>query len=911
MTRRDAGDPHRLPPVIEATIRAVLDAAELDLTDGREEVERELRHHFEDGLGSGASAEELVRRFGDPEQAGRRIAQTRPRAAARGRGEIPGPWGSLDAWRGEMARAVRRLARSPGFSFVVVATLALGVGANTGIFTVLDAVLLEDLPYPEPDRLVRVFERSREDGTDFEYLRAPVVAEYRTWDEIFEEVASLYTYRETGADLTDGDRPVRVNLLRVSAGYFETLGIAPARGRVFLEEESTGPGEAATTRDLQARVVVVSHDLWRDHFGGDEDILGRTIRLDDESYEVVGVMPARMRDPFGAQAQLWMPQDLRPGGSNSFGNFYLSAVARLRSGITLEQARERGAALQEQWAAVEPEVADWTLELIPLHDDIVGDTRARMIWILAAAGILVLLTACLNVANLLVARGLRLDRPLALQSALGTGRSRLMASILAENGLLATAGGLAGLGVAWMSLEGLTLVAPAALPGIADVSMGPRAFVFALLVTVAALLLFGLAPALRLSRTAPADVLRAGDRSSTARRGSKRLRDGLVVAQVAVALVLVTGAALLSRSFSALTEVPLGIDSDGVLTFEVHLPDARYPEGEARHAFHRRFHERLRSLPQVESVGAISWLPVRGRYHTWGIQRPSEAESPDDPGSWRSSDVRVIAGDYFEALGIELVRGRAPREVDPAGEDVVWINETLAADVFGEVEPLEERISVNGDPRRIVGIVEDVPHDTRGETSRKLYLMHAQYHSNRNWAMTQVVRARPGTADALDPIRRVVSSLDGQLVVHRPRALGDILSDERAQDRFATSLMAAFAFLALALAVLGTYGLLSGSVSARTREIGIRMALGADGGSIRHMVLRYAAVITATGVVLGLAGAWLASGVLEVLLFGVEATSPWAYAPSVLLFLWVGVAAAWVPARRATRVDTVRVLTAD
>ena len=577
---------------------------------------------------------------------------------------------SMFEWKSELVRALRRLRRAPGFAFVVIATLGLGVGANTGIFTVLNAVLLEDLPYAEPERLVRVYEAHVETPQGDWFLRSPMAVEYREWGEVFESFATLYTYRELGADLTDGDRPQRVTLLRVSAGYFETLGSPPLLGRTFHEEESYGPGESEGSSDLIAPVVIISHGLWTRQFGADEAIVGRTIRLDDAPFEVVGVMPARFVDPFGSPADVWIPQDMRFGGSNSFSNFYLSGVARLRPGITLAQARERSRTLAEAFGEREGDAAGYFPNIVHLHDDIVGGTRARMLWILAVAGILVLFTACLNVANLLLARGLSLDRPLALQSALGAGRGRLVTGILAENGILALGGGLAGLGVAWLGLRWLPAIAPDALPRIVDLAMGPRVFGFALAVTVGALLVFGLAPALRLSRTAPADVLRSGDRSATGGRAARRLRDGLVVVQVAAALVLVTGATLLVRSFGALSDVPLAVETEDVLTFEVHLPSARYPEGADRHAFHEQLHARLADLPSVASVGATSWLPVRGRYHIWSLRWPAD-DGNAEPGEWTSSDVRIIAGDYFETMGIDLGQGTGPADVDLEGEPVI------------------------------------------------------------------------------------------------------------------------------------------------------------------------------------------------------------------------------------------------
>lgn len=907
---RPVGERPRLPEEIETVIAEVLDAAGLDLLDGRDEVERELRAHFEDGLAAGTPAAELVGRFGDPLIAGRRIAKTRPRASARNRGESGRWWMSVGEWWAELARAVRRLRRAPGFSVIVILTLGLGVGANTAIFTVLDAVLLDELPYAEPDRLVRVYE-SRVENPVFEgFLRVPIFREYRAWDDVFESLAAIYTYREVGADLTDGDVPRRVTVLRVSAGYFETLGVTPVRGRAFSEEESFGPGESRGSTDLIASVAIISHALWTDHFGGG-DIVGQTMGLDGFSFEIVGVLPQGFLNPFGPQGDVWIPQDVRLGGSNSFQNSYLSAVGRLRDGVTLVAAQERVEVLSVAFGEAEPDAAYAVPRLRTLQDDVVGGTRATMLWILAAAAALVLLTACLNVANLLFARGLGQDRHLALRSALGSGRVRLIAGILTENGLLALLGGLVGLAIGWVGVQGLLILAPAALPLVADLRMGSNVFIFALAVTVAALLLFGLTPALRLSRTAPADVLRSGDRAASVGRTARRLRDALVIVQVAAALVLVAGATLLARSFGALADVPLGVDAAGVLTYEVHLPGTRYGDGTTRHAFHEELQERVRNLPGVEAVGATSWLPVKGRYHEWGIEWDAESGGTSTDAEWHPSDVRVIAGDYFRAMDIEVRRGPSPVDVDYEAESVMWINETLVDEVFADVDPIGQLVGFSGGERRIVGIVEDVAYGARGETSRKLYVPHAQFSDNRNWALIQTVRARGDLAELRNGIRDEIAALDGQLVLYRPESFEGVLAGVRAQDRFATVLMGAFAGLAVLLSLLGTYGVLAGSVAARTREIGIRMALGADAARVRRMVLRYASAITAGGVFLGLVGAWMGSRWIEALLFEVEPTDPVTYASAILVFIGVGLLSGWLPARRATRVDTVQTLSAE
>ena len=899
-----------LPAEIVEVIETVLEAAGLDLVGGRPEVERDLYAHFEDGLDSGVSLQELIDRFGDPVATGTRIARTRPRAEARNRGETGRWWMSPRDWFDETRKALRGLRRIPGFAAIVVLTLTLGIGANTAIFTVLNAVLLQDLPYPEADRIVRIFEARPDDPMGGEYLRALLVGEYRGWEEVFDGVASLYTYRETGADL-EGERPERVNVLRVSAGYFETLGIGLERGRTFTDDESFGPGEAAQRSIPISHSAIISHGLWGRRFGGAEAVIGQSIVLDGTSYEVVGVMPRGFKNPFGTDSDVWLPHDLRLGGSNSYNNWFLSAVARLRDGVTLEQAQERVKTLSLAYAEAQPDLRDAYPRLIPLRENVVGSARATMLWILAAAASLVLLTACLNVANLVFARGLSRDRDLALRSALGSGRGRIIAGILTENGLLALAGGAGGVGLGWVGVKALLKFAPGVVPMVTEIQVGAAVFLFASVVTVGALLLFGLTPALRMSRTAPADVLRSGDRSSTSSRFVRRVRDGLVVVQVGTALALVVGAALFTRSFSSLVDVPLGVDPAGVLTLEVHLPEVRYADGPARDAFHTLFQDRVAALPSVDRVGATSWLPVSGTYHTWGFYWDPENLDGSNNDSWNSTDVRLIAGDYFGAMGIDVVRGESPGEVDLNGELLTWINQTAATEAFGDTDPVGEQIRLAGEARRVAGVVEDIPHDARGNVSSKSYIPHMHHADDRNWALIQAVKTRGDLAEVESQIREVLAGMDGQLVLFQPRSFETLLTGMREQDRFATLLMGAFAGLALLLSLIGTYAVLAGSVTSRTREIGIRMALGANSSTVRNMILRYAARLTLPGIALGLFGAWVGARWIGALLFEVEASDPVAFAATIGIFLAVGFISAWLPARRATRVDTVQTLTAE
>ena len=645
----------QMPAEIHDLIRRVLESTDLPPV-AKQELEEELRAHFEDGLAAGHTGAELIARFGDPGEAGLRIAQARREkrpSLAQAAGTPLHPAGLIR----ETKRALRSLLATPTYALTVVATLALGVGANTAVFTVLDSVLLEPLPYPDADRLVRVYERSDEDGVS-EYLRGLGVLEYREWRDVFESFGVVYTYRETGGDLTEGDAPERVVVSQADAGFFDVMGVEPLLGRTFLPEESLRPGgerESAGGREDVTHVALLSEELWARRFASDPAIVGRPVHLDGESFEVVGVLPASFRTPFGASPDLWIPHDLTPGGYNSWGNHYISGVAKLRDGVTPDAAQDRLDALSAALAEQNPEAGEWRAQLLPLREALVGDSRRTMLLVLAGAVGLVLLSACVNVSNLVFARTLGRAREIAVRSALGAGRPGLVLHLLSESVVLALAGAIAGVGVGWLGVRMLLALAPEALPTLLAPELSLRVFGIGLAVTTAALALFGLAPALRFSGTPPMDAMRQGGRAGTESRRARSARGALVVVQVAAALVLAVGAGLLVRSFSALRQVELGADPENVLTFEVNLPAARYPDGASRQRFHDELERRVSALPGVDAAGATSWLPLNGRYHTWGLSRnPADLE---DDAAWLGADVRMINGDYFEAVGIELLRG--------------------------------------------------------------------------------------------------------------------------------------------------------------------------------------------------------------------------------------------------------------
>ncbi len=905
-----------LPPAIRDVLAAVLTASGLQ-GDARDEVEQDLRDHFEDGIAAGHSPTRLLEQFGDPAIAGANIANAR----AEGRSTRPDRLGALGLnsehtrrssmfdriWL-DVKLAFRALRRAPAFTAVVLTTLALGVGANTAVFSVLDAVLLKPLPYADPGQLVHVQETWGTPAQPYEFMRAPSIHEMREWDEVFTDVAAFYSYRETGADLTGGDRPERVVAILVSAGFFETLGARPALGRTFTEDESFGPGEYGSGDP--AGLAVLSHGLWNRRFGGDPSIVGQTIELDGRAVEVLGVMPQEFVNPFGSAADVWIPQDMRLGGSNGWGNYFLSGVARLRDGLTIETAQARADARVAQVKEAIPDSGDeWGLLMTPLQSHVVGSTRRTMLWLLAAAVGLVLLSACVNVGNLVFARSLDREREVALRGALGAGRRSLVAHLLTENALLAAGGSVLGLGLGMLGVRALLAVAPDALPGIVEPGLSAGVFGFALAAMAASLMTFGLAPTLRLSGVPPATVLRAGGRGGTESLGLRRLRSSLVVAQVAVALVLMVGAGLLVRSFSALRDVPLGVNAEQVYTFEVHLPASRYPEGTDRHAFHEQLQARVAGLPGVEAVGATSWLPLNGRYHVWG--RPLRMEDDAAEQSGWAADVRIVSGDYFKAMGLRLQQGPEPSAIDPAGDNVVWLSKSVADRLFPNEDAIGATIWAANDERQVVGIVDDVAWDSRGSMAPTIYVPHAHYADNRNWALIQTVRTRGDFAALREGIVRELRGLDGDLVVYRPRPFEGFVAVARAQDRFALLLMSAFAVLAMTLAGVGTYGILAGSVAKRSREIGIRMALGADARRVRRSIMQSALVLVAGGVGVGAFLAWTGSRWLTSLLFEVRPGDPLTYGTAVLLLLGLGALASFLPANRATRIDPARTLSDD
>jgi predicted permease len=803
--------------------------------------------------------------------------------------------GRFDDLARSLRHALRSLRRSPGFASIVVLTLAVGIGANTVMFTVVDGILLSPLPYEEPQRLVRLYAASPEyEGTN--YVSGLGFLAYREQTDIFAGLAAAYSYRQMGADLTRGDETRRVVMMPISSGYFDLLGVEPLMGREFLPGEETD----------DAGVVVISHGLWQSAFAGAADVLGKDIDVEGEPHTVVGVMPAGFRNPIDWQVDLWRPQNLQPGDRNSWGNYYLSVIGRLRDGVSLEQAQQALEALGVSMFEENPDTYGTYAAIFPLLDDTVGDTRP-MLWVLMGAVGMVLLIACVNVASLYLVRASERGREIAIRAALGAGRWRLVGQMLSESLVLGVTGGAAGFLVSFLGLRAVVALSPDSLPRVAELGIDGRVFAFAATISVLTGLLFGVAPALRSSRPDLERALREDNRGSSAGSGQRRLRAALVVAEIALALMLLFGAGLLAKSFSQLLDVDLGVRRNGVLTYEVHLPTSRYPEGHDRVAFYDRYFERVEAIPGVEAVGATSFLPAEGRYNIWSLGRADK--DLDDDASWTSTDVRVVDGRYFDIMGIRLVRGRVfagSDSLDPPWPAV--INQSLADRAFPDIDPIGADVRVGGDSFRVVGIVTDTAYDTRGTTSPKAYLSHDQFADNRNWPMVQTVSTSVDPTSVVGPLRARLREIDPQLVLYRVRTFADVVAAGVSPQRFAMALMAGFAAVALLLAAVGIYGVLSYAVAQRTHEIGIRMALGADGDSVRGMILRQGLALTALGLAIGIAGALAITGWLSSLLFEVQPGDPTVLGGVAALLTLVALVAGYLPARRATAVDPIRAM---
>ena len=769
----------------------------------------------------------------------------------------------MDGWIRDLKYAFRSIAGSRKFAAIVIATMALGAGANTAVFGVLHAVVLRPMPYQEPERLVRVYQFAR--GED-SYLTGPTAIAYRNHTKTL-ELAPLYTYAASGADLTDGVEPERVRTLPVGADYFRVLGVRPILGRVF---------DRADERP-NANVAVVSERVWRTYLKGAADAAGRRLTVNGIAVEVVAVLPSSFDDPIESGIDIWTPLNLQPGGPNSDDNYYLTLIGRLKPGVALEQAQAELATLAaDRQPRDAPPRNRWSARVAPLQVDTVG-SAGPMLWMLLGAVGLLLVIACVNIASLFLARGAARETELAVRGALGCSGWRLVRQLLIESVMLAIGGAAAGLVLSKAITRTLVAAAPAIVQREASGTLEQSVFAFTVAIAVVAGIAFGIAPAWQATRPDLETVLRESGRSGGGSRRRTRARNVLVVCQIALALVLLVGAGLLLRSFARLQSVDLGVRSAHVMTFEVHLPSGRYEGAERRAQFHRDLQRRLAQLQGVRAAAAVSRLPVTGTYHSWGALRADREGTTFTP-----TQNRVVEGPYFEAVGIPLLRGRAfgPQDDAKAPRRVV-ISQQLVRQLFPSEEPIGKVLRVAGGEAEVIGVVGDVALTARSAPRPYVYHSHTQYAADRNWALTQVVALDRDRPSLVADIRRELSAIDPALVVYAPKVLDEVIAGGVAQERFALWLIGSFAALAIVLAAIGVYGVLSYSVTRRSREMGIRMALG---------------VVLAIG----------ATRALRSLLFGVSATEPTVFAAAAALLVAVAIAASWIPARAATRSDPLQ-----
>ncbi len=786
---------------------------------------------------------------------------------------------------------VRQLIKAPGFTVVAVLTLALGIGATSAIFSVVNGVLLQPLPYNEPDQLVRVHETVPQYGR---FSVAPATfLDWREQNGVFDRIA---TYTNTSGTIQWPDGPERVLGVSVSWDLFELLRVTPQLGSGFVAEQDQ-PGNN--------NVIVISHGLWQQRFAGAPDVVGRTVNLNGQATTILGVMPEGFYFPTRT-ADFWRPIALNPANASRGGHF-LGVVARLKPGVNIERADVEMRTISERLALQYPESsAGESAEVVSLQEQVVGNIRPALLTLLAAVCVVVLI-ACANVANLLLVRASIREKEVAIRTALGAGRSRLITQMLAESLLLAVTGGAFGLLLAWLAIPAIQTLGASSIPRVMDVSIDGTVLLFAAGASLVTGLLFGLVPALQLSKAGVHAVMKEGGRSSVS-SGGRWLRNGLLVLEVALSLMLVVGSVLLLRSFAKLTNVDPGFRPDGVLAFQVSLPQTAYADAERQLAFFDDLTGRLAATPGVQQVGAVQTLPMRGGYVlTFDVVgRP-----PARPGEEPSANHRVVTPDYFSTLEIPVRRGRTFTRTDTATSPMVAVvDEAFVQRHFADQDPIGQRLEIgNGTDGscEIVGVVGTVSHNGLDAEARPtMYVPLTQDAFNTMW----IVARTAGDPSALtSSVRQVLSSIDRTLPAYSITPLSQVLDDSVADRRFSMLLIVLFGVVALFLAAVGLYGVVAYSVSLRTREIGLRMAIGAQPGAVLRMVIGDGMKLALVGVVLGAIASLAASQLVATMLFNVEPHDPVSYAATAAILLGIAALACYLPARRAMKVDPVTALT--
>jgi len=797
----------------------------------------------------------------------------------------------------DLRYGARMLWKNPGFTLIAVITLSLGIGANTAIFSVIDALMLRPLPFREPDNLFQVWETDVKRGYNEMDASYPNFADWRDQNQVFEQIAiySGGTYNLAGAA-----EPERIQGAIVSPAFFPLLGVKPALGRVFLPEEDH-PNKVFS--------VVMSERLWRRRFNSDPQIIGRTISLDTESFTVVGVVP-NIADLAGLpnDTDLWIPISHSYGFDNRRGHGYL-VMARLKQGVTRAQAQADMDRIAGSLAIRLPDSnTGHSVKLVPLQEQIVGDYKLALLALLGAV-LFVLLIASTNVANMLLARAAGRQKEISIRNALGAGRFRLIRQLLAESLLLAALGGAAGLLLAVWGVYLLVAFGPAGLPRAGEVAVDMRALGFTFAVSLLTGIIFGLAPALQASRPDLNETLKEGMRGATGSAGHRRMRSLLVVSEIALSLVLLVGAGLLMRSFLKLQAVAPGFNPNNMLTMRVSLEGPNYENDESRIAFYDQLLDNIKALPGVQSVGARYHIPLVPDDNYANLSFAIEGRL-SEPANRPTAFYNTVSPDLFRTMEIPVSKGRPFNEHDDQkAQRVIIINETLARRYFPGEDPIGKRMTLEDEnPKEedwatIVGVVKDTkPLALDGKPAPEMYMPFAQQPAR---SMALMIRTTSKPESVAAAVRRNVQALDRNQLAYGLRTFEGVMSEAVAAPRFRASLLGVFAAVALILAMVGVYGVMSYAVTQRTREIGIRMALGAEPRDALKMVMRQGAKLAVAGVAIGLGGAAALTWLIEGLLFKVRAADPATFVAAPLLLAGVALLACYLPARRATKVDPI------
>ncbi|HET7696816.1 MAG TPA: ABC transporter permease [Vicinamibacterales bacterium] len=813
----------------------------------------------------------------------------------------------METFLQDLRFGLRTLAKNPGFAYVAIVTLALGVGANAAIFSVVNAVLLRPLPWSDPDRAVMIW--SRWTAFDKTWVSDGEVNGYRQQSRTLADVGA---WADGQVNLTGDGEPERVASGFVTANLFSVLGAAPVKGRLFTAQEDVPNGP---------NVVILGYGLWVRRYAGDPSVVGRTIQINGAPYQVVGIMPAGFVLPTDFQnpapSTLWLPVQWN-GSSTDHGSHSFYAAARLKPGVTVAQARDDLHGLARSWTeqGLYPRQMQFDTVTLTLRDEVVGGVR-RTLWLLFGAVGFLLLIACANVANLLLARAEARQREMAVRTALGAGAWRVIRQLLTESLVLATISGIAGLVLAAVGVRALAAWNPSSIPRVAGTTVDWRVLAFTMLLALMTTVIFSLAPAARILRSDLTESMKEGSANATTGGARRRFRDALVVAEMALAVVLLIGAGLMLRTLWSLQRIDLGFNPSGVLTMRIALPQAAYPQPEQVVGFYSRLMDRIRTVPGVTAAGAARVLPLGSTIGDFGLRVDGYVPPP---GTNAKGDWQIATDGYLQAMGERIVRGRGIEPTDTSSSQLVaLVNEEMARRYWAGRDPIGGRFRIGGRADRpwvtVVGVVGDVRHNGVTEVIKeKFYVPHTQWHlsvGNPIRSMTLVLRTSGAPAALAAPVREAIRQMDPNLPVADVREMDEVVGAALSTPTFMSVLLSIFAALALSLSAVGIYGVLSYVVSRRTREIGIRVAIGAGRARVLRMVLGSGVSLALVGIGAGLMLAFGVTRLLRGLLHGVTPADPSTFAAVAAALVGVAAMASLVPAWRASRVDPVIALKSE